>query len=201
MVYLNGILLCFNLYLMRRDNNERQRFVLSLKIRCSSVLTVLFYFLVIYLDLYMKAYTGLFMIIFVLLLSFISGTFKFKINKRWAGFLNFISSPIVLVASVIFSGIVTIALDAIMSISTIATCLGTIGKTGNILSRTLIYKNLGTIISKKPWIGYGYGTAVVSRYFGPNAQNGLAQVAIQSGIIGVVLMLLIHIIAVKWGRT
>lgn len=67
--YLNVILLCFNLYLMRRDNNERQRFVLSLKIRHSSVLNGLFYFLIIYLDLYMKAYTGLFMIIFVLLLS------------------------------------------------------------------------------------------------------------------------------------
>lgn len=198
--YLNVILLCFNLYLMRRDNNERQRFVLSLKIRHSSVLNGLFYFLIIYLDLYMKAYTGLFMIIFVLLLSFISRLFKFKINRRWTGFLNFISSPIVLVVSVILSGIVTVALDAIMSLPTIATYLGTIGKTGNILSRTLIYKNLGEIISKKPWIGYGYGTAVVSRYFGPNAQNGLAQVAIQAGIIGVVLMLLITYHCGKMGK-
>lgn len=198
--YLNVILLCFNLYLMRRDNNERQRFVLSLKIRHSSVLNGLFYFLIIYLDLYMKAYTGLFMIIFVLLLSFISRLFKFKINRRWTGFLNFISSPIVLVVSVILSGIVTVALDAIMSLPTIATYLGTIGKTGNILSRTLIYKNLGEIISRKPWIGYGYGTAVVSRYFGPNAQNGLAQVAIQAGIIGVVLMLLITYHCGKMGK-
>ncbi len=65
---------------------------------------------------------------FVLLLSCISGAFKFKINKQWAGFLNFISSPIVLVVSVILSGIVTIALDAIMSIPTIATYLETIVK-------------------------------------------------------------------------
>lgn len=200
MAYLNVILLCLNLYLMRQDNNERQWFKLSLKIRRSSVLTGTFYFLIIYLDVYMKAYTGLFMIAFVLLLSFISGAFKFKINKRWTGFLNFISSPIVLVASVILSGIVTIALDTIMSIPTIATYLGTIGKTGNILSRTLIYKNLGKIISKKPWIGHGYGTAVVSRYFGPNAQNGLAQVAIQAGITGVVLMLLITYHCGKMGK-
>lgn len=55
----------------------------------------------------------------------------------------------------------------------------------------MIYKNLGEIISKRPWIGYGYGTPVVSQYFGPNAQNGLAQVAIHTGIIGVLLMLLI----------
>lgn len=198
--YLNVILLCLNLYLMRQDSNERQRFKFLLKIRRSSVLTGLFYLLIIYLDLYMKAYTGLFMIAFVLLLSFISRTFKFKINKRWTGFLNFISSPIVLVASVILSGIVTVALDAIMSIPTIATYLGTIGKTGNILSRTLIYKNLGEIISKKPWIGYGYGTAVVSQYFGPNAQNGLAQVAIQAGIIGVLLMLLITFHCGKIGK-
>lgn len=198
--YLNVILLCLNLYLMRQVNNEQQRFVFSLKIRRSSVLTISFYFLIIYLDLYMKAYTGLFMIIFILLLSFISGAFKFKINKRWIGFLTFISSPIVLVASVIFSGIVTIALDAIMNIPTVATYLVTIGKTGNILSRTLIYKNLGEIISKRPWIGYGYGTAVVSQYFGPNAQNGLAQVAIHAGIIGVLLMLLITFYCGKMGN-
>ena len=64
----------------------------------------------------------------------------------------------------------------------------------------MIYKNLGEIISKKPWIGYGYGTAVVSRYFGPNAQNGLAQVAIQAGITGVVLMLLITYHCGKMGK-
>ena len=197
--YLNVILLCLNLYLMRH-NNEQQRFVFSLKTRRSSVLTISFYFLIIYLDLYMKAYTGLFMIIFILLLSFISGVFKFKINKRLTGFLTFISSPIVLVASVILSGIVTIALDVIMNIPTVATYLVTIGKTGNILSRTLIYKNLGEIISKRPWIGYGYGTAVVSQYFGPNAQNGLAQVAIHAGIIGVLLMLLITFYCGKMGK-
>lgn len=198
--YLNVILLCLNLYLMRQVNNEQQRFVFSLKTRRSSVLTISFFFLIIYLDLYMKAYTGLFMIIFILLLSFISRAFKFKINKRWNGFLTFISSPIVIVASVILSGIVTIALDAIINIPTVATYLVTIGKTGNILSRTLIYKNLGEIISKRPWIGYGYGTAVVSQYFGPNSQNGLAQVAIHAGIIGVLLMLLITFYCGKMGN-
>lgn len=198
--YLNVIMLCLNLYLMRRDN-KRQRFKLSLRISRNSVLAALFYLFIIYLDLYMKAYTGLFMIVFILLLAFVSKIFRFKVNSRWTGFLNFISSPFVLVASVILSGIVTVALDAIMSIPPIATYLGTIGKTGNILSRTLIYKNLGEIISKKPWLGYGYGSAVVSQYFGPNAQNGLAQVAIQAGIIGVLLMLIVTFHCGKMGKS
>lgn len=113
--------------------------------------------------------------------------------------MNFIGKPLIVTISVVASGLVAIILEAIMNIPTIGAYLASIGKTGNILSRTLIYKNLAEIIERKPLIGYGYGSAIVSRYFGPNAQNGLAQVMIYTGILGTFLMLLITFYCCKAG--
>lgn len=148
----------------------------------------------------MKAYTGLFMILFILILAMLSRILQFKFNNRWNGFFNYINKPFVMTVSVILSGIVTIILEAIMNIPTITLYLKLIGKTGNILSRTLIYKNLIDIIAKNLWIGYGYNSAIVSQYFGPNAQNGLAQLIIYIGVFGTALMLVMTFYCGKCGR-
>lgn len=196
--YLNVVMLCLLLFL----NNERKEncsrsFVL--KINSKKIGVFLFYAMIVFIDYYMKAYTGLFMILFILILAILSRYLQFRIAKKWSGFLNFIGKPLIVTISVVASGLVAIILEAIMNIPTIGAYLASIGKTGNILSRTLIYKNLAEIIERKPLIGYGYGSAIVSRYFGPNAQNGLAQVMIYTGILGTFLMLLITFYCCKAG--
>lgn len=197
--YLNVIMLCLYLYLAR-ENHDHRAHSLTLKIKKKKLMVCLFYIIIIYLAFFMKAYTGLFMILFILILAFFSKTMQFKFNNKWNGFFNFISKPFVIIASVLLSGVVTVALEAIMNIPTVASYLKVIGKTENILSRTLIYKNLIEIISKKLWIGYGYGSAIVSQYFGPNAQNGLAQLIIYIGILGAVLMIAITFYCGKCGQ-
>ena len=197
--YLNVVMLCLLLFL----NNERKEncsrsFVL--KINSKKIGVFLFYAMIVFIDYYMKAYTGLFMILFILILAILSRYLQFRIAKKWSGFLNFIGKPLIVTISVVSSVLVAIILEAIMNIPTIGAYLASIGKTGNILSRTLIYKNLAEIIERKPLIGYGYGSAIVSRYFGPNAQNGLAQVMIYTGILGTFLMLLITFYCCKAGR-
>ena len=197
--YLNVVMLCLLLFL----NNERKEncsrsFVL--KINSKKIGVFLFYAMIVFIDYYMKAYTGLFMILFILILAILSRYLQFRIAKKWSGFLKFIGKPLIVTISVVASGLVAIILEAIMNIPTIGAYLASIGKTGNILSRTLIYKNLAEIIERKPLIGYGYGSAIVSRYFGPNAQNGLAQVMIYTGILGTFLMLLITFYCCKAAR-
>lgn len=197
--YLNVVMLCLLLFLNneRKENCSRS---FALKINSKKIGVFLFYAMIVFIDYYMKAYTGLFMILFILILAILSRYLQFRIAKKWSGFLNFIGKPLIVTISVVASGLVAIILEAIMNIPTIGAYLASIGKTGNILSRTLIYKNLAEIIERKPLIGYGYGSAIVSRYFGPNAQNGLAQVMIYTGILGTFLMLLITFYCCKAGE-
>lgn len=196
--YLNVVMLCLLLFL---NNERKENFSRSfvLKINSKKIGVFLFYAMIVFIDYYMRAYTGLFMILFILILAILSRCLQFRIAKKWSGFLNFIGKPLIVTISVVASGLVAIILEAIMNIPTIGAYLASIGKTGNILSRTLIYKNLAEIIERKPLIGYGYGSAIVSRYFGPNAQNGLAQVMIYTGILGTYLMLLITFYCCKAG--
>ena len=188
--YLNVVMLCLLLFL-NDGKGANYRHGLVLRINKKKIRNFFFCAMIIFLDNYMKAYTGLFMILFVLILATLSRYLQFQIDGKWSGFLNFIGRPIVITISVI--------LETIMNIPTIESYLTSIGKTGNILSRTLIYKNLAEIIANKPVIGYGYGSAIVSRYFGSNAQNGFAQVIIYSGILGAFFMLLMTFYCCKWG--
>lgn len=187
--YLNIVLLCLLLFL-NRNQIEKYSNHLVLRMNKKKIGIFLFYVAIIYVDYFMKAYTGLFMILFILLLAMLSNILQFRVNKKWNGFLRFIQKPVIMVGAVLLSGFATILLETVMNIPLIASYLTSIGKTGNILSRTLIYKNLIDIISKKRWMGYGYGSSIVSKYFGPNAQNGLAQVTIYTGILGVTVMLI-----------
>ena len=196
--YLNVVMLCLLLFL-NEGKSENRKGGFALRIRYKKIGIFLFCVMIVLLDYYMKAYTGLFMILFILILAILSRYLQFRISRKWTGFINFISKPLIVVVSVVASGAVAIILEAVMNIPTIETYLASIGKTGNIFSRTLIYKNLAGIIEKKPWIGYGYGSAIVSRYFGPNAQNGLAQVMIYTGILGAFFMLLMIFYCCKVG--
>lgn len=197
--YLNAIMLCLYLYLTREEN-EYQSCRMTLKLNRNKVGIFLFYSIMIFLSFFMKAYTGLFMILFILILALFSRILQFKFYNKWNSFFSFISKPAVMVVSVILSGIVTIILEVLMNLPTVALYLKFIGKTGNIVSRTLIYKNLMNIISQKPWIGYGYSSAIVSKYFGPNAQNGMAQLIIYVGVFGAAIMLAMTYYCSKCGR-
>ena len=184
--YLNVVMLCLLLFL-NDGKSENHSSGLNLRLKKKKIGILFFFAITIFLDYYMKAYTGLFMILFILILKYL----PFRINKEWSRFINFIRKPVVIIVAVVFSGVIATILEAILNIPIIQSYLTSIGKTGNMLSRTLIYKNLAEIITKKPLIGYGYGTSIVSRYFGPNAQNGLAQIIIYIGFLGALLMLLV----------
>lgn len=195
--YLNVIMLCLYLYLTKEKVNRQSSY---LKLNRKKVGILLFYCIILYLAFFMKAYTGLFMILFILILTVLSRTLRFKCSNRWNGFFCFINKPFVMTLAVVLSGVVIFILNTIMNIPIVASYLESIGKIGNIFSRTLIYENLIEIISKKQWIGYGYGSAIVSQYFGPNAQNGLAQVLIYTGLIGGLLLLAVTFYCGRCGQ-
>lgn len=62
-----------------------------------------------------------------------------------------------------------------------------LGRSLTMTGRTPIYDCLEMIISEKPIFGWGYGTDIVERVVGyGNAQNGVADLAVHYGVIGVV---------------
>lgn len=127
--YLNVVMLCLLLFL----NNERKEYCsrsFVLKINSKKIGVFLFYTIIVSIDYYMKAYTGLFMILFILILAILSRYLQFRIAKKWSGFLNFIGKPLIVTISVVASGLVAIILEAIMNIPTIGAYLASIGKTG-----------------------------------------------------------------------
>ena len=60
-----------------------------------------------------------------------------------------------------------------------------LGKNINLTGRLKIYDNLDYIVSRKPIMGYGYGSRVVEQVVGyGNAQNGLFHLIIEFGLTG-----------------
>lgn len=69
-----------------------------------------------------------------------------------------------------------------------------LGRSLTMTGRTPIYDSLGIIIGTSPFIGYGYGNNIVERVVGwGNAQNGIADIAVMYGLVGVVSFgLMVH---------
>lgn len=62
-----------------------------------------------------------------------------------------------------------------------------LGRSLTMTGRTPIYDSLEMIIGAQPMFGWGYGTDIVERVVGyGNAQNGVADIAVHYGVIGVV---------------
>lgn len=69
-----------------------------------------------------------------------------------------------------------------------------LGRSLTMTGRTPIYDSLGIIIGSSPFVGYGYGNNIVERVVGwGNAQNGIADIAVLYGLVGVVSFgLMVH---------
>lgn len=62
-----------------------------------------------------------------------------------------------------------------------------LGKGASYKGRLIIYEKITRIIEQKPWFGYGYMSDIVNQVvtFG-NAQNGLLDMIVQYGIVGLI---------------
>lgn len=138
---------------------------------------------------------------FIICLQIFDYLFSFKKpSGKYVGFIKFLKNSITVILAVLGSGTVSITLGMIVSIPQITEFLNNISKWENIYSRVLIYKNLGTIISKKLLIEYGHFSAIVSRYYGPNAQNGVMQILVFEGLVGLLCIMILVFICVKNGN-
>lgn len=70
-----------------------------------------------------------------------------------------------------------------------------LGRSLNLTGRTQIYDDLGFIVQMSPYVGWGYGSHVVSEVVGyGNAQNGIMELLVRYGIVGTVGFLLVIIV-------
>lgn len=70
-----------------------------------------------------------------------------------------------------------------------------LGRSLNLTGRTQIYDDLSFIIQMSPYVGWGYGSPVVSEVVGyGNAQNGIMELLVRYGIVGTVGFLLVIIV-------
>ena len=75
-----------------------------------------------------------------------------------------------------------------------------LGRNLNLTGRTAIYDELGMIIQMSPYVGWGYGSSVVSQFVGSgNAQNGIMELLVTYGVIGTLGFLCV-LIALLPGR-
>ena len=70
-----------------------------------------------------------------------------------------------------------------------------LGRSLNLTGRTQIYDSLGFIVQMSPYVGWGYGSPVVSEVVGyGNAQNGLMELLVRYGIVGTVGFLMVLVV-------
>ena len=77
-----------------------------------------------------------------------------------------------------------------------------LGRSLTMTGRTPIYQSLGLIIGASPYVGFGYGNNIVERVVGwGNAQNGIADITVLYGIVGLVSFgLMLHGVLGEKGR-
>ena len=114
-------------------------------------------------------------------------------GKRTEWIRKFISNPIFSVIYFILPGFLAMNMVAIMQIPSIREFVtGMLGKSAGLTGRVYIYSTLKEIFLEKPIFGYGYNSDVVNKITEVgNAQNGLFQMLIEFGIVGVVIVTII----------
>ena len=111
-------------------------------------------------------------------------------GKRTEWIRKFISNPIAAVIYLTLPGALALNMVAIMRIPQINQFVtGVLGKSSGLTGRTYIYSRLVEIFNGSPIWGYGYNSDMVNRLTGVgNAQNGLFQMLIEFGIVGVIVV-------------
>lgn len=95
--------------------------------------------------------------------------------------------PKVVIAGILMAGLLIFGIMIILENERVRYIVVDILKEDlSLTGRTTIYKRLLEIISKRKWLGYGYNSNIVRTIVGyGNAQNGLMELAVNYGIIGV----------------
>lgn len=200
--YLNILMLCMMGILSMRRKNEIEANQSRHRIKQIKKKFWIFYIISVFLSWYMRVYTGMVML-FIIGGLYIAGKWmehKGKINFNSIIYQT-IKKPSVLVLSMIISGYVISIFQIIISSPFIADLLQEIGKTETIASRAQIFSNLPIIISKSKFWGYGYGSMIVTTYFGVNPQNGLMEIIVYFGYLGVTALLCLsaaHVVSAKY---
>lgn len=104
---------------------------------------------------------------------------------------KYLMSPFFLVGAVIVAGIIVFSMTTIMEIPQIQNfVVNILGKSVGLTGRIYIYSNLLQIIQKKFIWGYGYNSLIVANTIGyGNAQNGLMELMVNYGLVGVITFL------------
>lgn len=112
---------------------------------------------------------------------------------------NWLCKPLTIIISIVISGGFVFAVDSILMNSNIQYFINSIlHKSLTLTGRIYIYHNLVEIINNRFWLGYGYNSGVIVERIGyGNAQNGLMELLINFGMIGVLIFFYFSSSAVK----
>ena len=110
-----------------------------------------------------------------------------------------ITKPIVLTCAVILSGVFALVMQLVVELKPVQWFLLKIVNTDlELTGRANIFAILGRLFVNKPVLGYGYGNTIVKNTLGyGNPQNGLFDIGISYGIIGLIVFLVIVYIVSK----
>lgn len=131
-----------------------------------------------------KCYTAIVAIVTMIILMLFSGTVVRKIKK-------ILDIPIGAVAMMIIPGVVSQNISFFLQIPIIQYVITEVfGKSIGMTGRVYIYSCLSSIFWKHPFLGYGYNSNIVNRITEVgNAQNGIMELLIDYGVIGVIAVL------------
>ena len=108
-----------------------------------------------------------------------------------------ITKPIVLVGATILSGVFALVMQLVVNLQPVQWFLVNVVNTDlEMTGRASIFAILGRLLARKPFLGYGYGNTIVKNNLGyGNPQNGLFDIGIAYGVIGIIAFLLVIYIA------
>lgn len=130
--------------------------------------------------------TGKVLSILMLLLVFLKPYIEKLLSSR-------VTLVFAIVLSILFAFFPTIILEQ-SAVDHLVTDI--LGEDYTVTGRVKIYETIALIVSQSPWVGYGHGNSsfVVSAYIGfGNAQNGFLDAAVNYGIIGTLLIIVLAI--------
>lgn len=122
---------------------------------------------------------------FILFILYFMKNVIYKVlQKPWFGvtFVVVMDSVLVLFSSILNNKIIRFFVEDVL------------GKDVTLTGRITIYENIGLVLKSNIWLGNGYGSsyAITTMILGaqsPNAQNGLLNIIVETGILGVMCFL------------
>ncbi len=130
-------------------------------------------------------------------------------GKRTEWIRKMVANPIIAIIYMILPGFLALNMVTIMQVPRINQFVtGVLGKSAGLTGRTYIYERLVEIFQGSPVWGYGYNSDMAYKLTGVgNAQNGLFQLLLDYGIIGVIVVSILiylvfskgHNVSVVWG--